>query len=544
MKKIPVITLLMTCLLFSCGNTSSLLSSTSESSIQGDQVYQENILDDDYRNFYEIFVYSFADSNHDGIGDLKGITDKLDYLRDIGYTGIWLTPIFKSNSYHKYDTIDYFSIASDFGSLDDLKALVSKAHQLGMKVILDGVFNHTSSYSKVYEKALIAHRKLLNGETLSQEETNLESLYVFVDKEEDKLNGHKYSKAGANPFYYECNFSDDMPELDFNSPYTYTYIQSIVDYYMSPEIGIDGFRLDAVAYYDLNNTSKNVAILNQIAKMIHDHDGYVVGECWTNAMTIAQYYQSEIDSYFWFPGHGSDGYMNKSLGFQGTNKGYYLTGMRNMIESAAGHVPAPFLANHDTPRMSKAGSMSATKFLLGLRDLQNGCSFNYYGEEIGMSSSEQPSNTSYLDSAYRTHYYWDDETHEYETDNPPNAPKQKEYYSDSKTQLADKNSILSYQKKVLNLRNAFPLIARGEISLTLEDEMMNESEETCLLAFDKTYQNESMKFLFNFSALEEYEYDMKGYSLVSILRGDENNKETIKEGKITLPPYSIAVLNK
>jgi len=549
MRKTPVIALLSMMLLVSCGSTSSeALSSSAEEVISstsiGDDVYESNILEDDYRNYYEIFVYSFADSDGDGIGDLNGITAKLPYLRDIGYTGIWLTPIFKSNSYHKYDTIDYFEIAKDFGTLDDLKALVSKAHELGMKVILDGVFNHTSSYSKDYEKALIAHRKKLNNETLSEEESNYESLYVFVDNEEDKISGHKYSKAGANAFYYECNFADDMPELDFESEYTYTYIKSIIDYYMSDDIKVDGFRLDAVIYYDYNNTVSNVAILNKIAKMIHDHEGYVVGECWSNATTIAKYYQSDIDSFFWFPGQGSDGFMNKALGFQGTNKATYLAGMKNMIDSSSSHVPAPFLCNHDTPRMSKAGSSAATKFLLGLRDLSNGCSFNYYGEEIGMSSSEQPSNTNYLDASYRSHYYWDDETHEYETNNPPNGTVQKEYFPAAATQLKDNNSILNYQKKVLNLRNAFPLIARGEISVSSLDEEINASEDTCLLAFDKTYQNESMKFVYNFSSLENYEYDMNGYQIVSILRGDENNKETIKEGKITLPPYSIAVLKQ
>jgi 1,4-alpha-glucan branching enzyme len=125
MRKTPVIALLSMMLLVSCGSTSSeALSSSAEEVISstsiGDDVYESNILEDDYRNYYEIFVYSFADSNGDGIGDLNGITAKLPYLRDIGYTGIWLTPIFKSNSYHKYDTIDYFEIAKDFGTLDDL----------------------------------------------------------------------------------------------------------------------------------------------------------------------------------------------------------------------------------------------------------------------------------------------------------------------------------------------------------------------------------------------------------------------------------------
>ena len=100
------------------------------------------IKDDNYRNYYEIFVSSFADSNGDGIGDLKGITDKLDYIADLGYTGIWMTPIFSSPTYHKYNASDYFQIDEDFGTMDDLKTLVEEAHKRDIKVILDLALNH------------------------------------------------------------------------------------------------------------------------------------------------------------------------------------------------------------------------------------------------------------------------------------------------------------------------------------------------------------------------------------------------------------------
>ena len=93
------------------------------------------IKDDNYRNYYEIFVYSYADSNGDGIGDLKGISDQLDYIENLGYTGIWLTPIFKSPTYHKYNASDYFTIDPQFGTMGDLETLINKAHARNIKVI-------------------------------------------------------------------------------------------------------------------------------------------------------------------------------------------------------------------------------------------------------------------------------------------------------------------------------------------------------------------------------------------------------------------------
>lgn len=104
----------------------------------------ENIIEDAYDNYYEIFVYSFYDSNGDGIGDLDGVTSKLEYVRDMGYTGIWLMPIHSSPSYHKYDVEDYYSIDKKYGTLEDFEELIEKAHSLGIKVILDLVVNHTS----------------------------------------------------------------------------------------------------------------------------------------------------------------------------------------------------------------------------------------------------------------------------------------------------------------------------------------------------------------------------------------------------------------
>ena len=114
---------------------------------------KENIIDDNNRNWYEIFVYSFYDSDNDGIGDLNGVTSKLDYIREMGFNGIWLMPIHPSPTYHKYDVKDYYDVDEVYGTLDDLKNLVDEAHKRGIKVILDLVVNHSSSDHPWFKEA-------------------------------------------------------------------------------------------------------------------------------------------------------------------------------------------------------------------------------------------------------------------------------------------------------------------------------------------------------------------------------------------------------
>lgn len=535
MKKLKSLLILPILLTMSCNSCNQNTSN---------KTFERVEIDDNYENYYQIFVYSFADSNNDGIGDLNGVKAKIPYLSSLGYTGIWLTPIFSSSSYHKYDTTNYFSIDKDFGTFDDLTSLVEECHKYNMKILLDGVFNHSGTSCEYFTKALLAHRKYLAGESLTEEEEKYQDLYVFVDNEKDKLSGRKYSKAGANPFYYECNFSTNMPEFNFDNELTYTIIKQVIDFYME-NYHIDGFRLDAVIYYYLNDTKKNVEVLNRIADMIHAHNGYVVCEAWVGSQTLHEYYTSKIDSYFYFPGAGSSGSINTSLGFLGAYKENYLNGLLDAIEMAKDNVPAIFLDNHDMPRVSRGGSKITTKFLLGLRDMATGSTFNYYGDELGMSSSNKPLNTDYEDSCYRTHYYWDDSTHEYECFNPQYSSEQTNYFGDSKSQLEDENSILNYEKNALMLRNAFKSIPRGKISVEESDKTINaDIDNTLLLAFNKTYEDENLKLVFNFSSTNTYEYSLGEYKLTYTLLADTTIKEKVKNNQLSLPPYSIAVLQK
>ena len=112
-----------------------------------------NIIDDNNRNWYEVFVRSYYDSDEDGVGDLNGVTQKLDYIKDMGFNGIWLMPICQSNTYHGYDVADYKTVESDYGTNDDFKNLMNEAHKRGINVIVDMVFNHTSVRQSWFQKA-------------------------------------------------------------------------------------------------------------------------------------------------------------------------------------------------------------------------------------------------------------------------------------------------------------------------------------------------------------------------------------------------------
>ena len=134
-------------LLSGCGKGSTNTKKQEDTDKKGTYKYEQELamIDDNTRNYYEIFVYSFYDSNGDGIGDLNGVTKKLDYIQDMGFNGIWLMPIMPSPTYHKYDTPDYCNIDEQYSTLDDFKKLLEECHKRDIHVIIDFMMNHTST---------------------------------------------------------------------------------------------------------------------------------------------------------------------------------------------------------------------------------------------------------------------------------------------------------------------------------------------------------------------------------------------------------------
>ena len=172
--------------------------------------------DDHYRNYYEVFVYSFADSNGDGIGDLQGLISKLDYISEMGFNGIWLMPVMPSTTYHKYDVIDYYDIDPEYGTMEDFNKLVKECHDRNINLIIDLVFNHTSTKHEWFTKATSYYQSLQEGQEPNFEDCPEAGFYNFK-KEEDVRNRDIYYKISGTNYYYEGMFWSEMPDLNLDN---------------------------------------------------------------------------------------------------------------------------------------------------------------------------------------------------------------------------------------------------------------------------------------------------------------------------------------
>ena len=181
----------------------------------GTQEAKLNIMDDNYRNYYEIFVGSFYDSDGDGMGDLKGEEEKLDYISDLGCNGIWLMPIMPSPTYHKYDTTDYEAVDEAYGTADDFKELASACHEKGIRLIIDVAMNHSSSQHPWFTQACEYLAGLKAGEKPDDTVCPYVDYYHFSDKQEGTT---YYAVPGSSSWWYEGSFWSEMPDLNLKSP--------------------------------------------------------------------------------------------------------------------------------------------------------------------------------------------------------------------------------------------------------------------------------------------------------------------------------------
>ncbi len=499
-----------------------------------------NIVDDNYRNYYEIFVGSFYDTNNDKIGDLNGVTVKLDYIKNLGFNGIWLMPINVSPSYHKYDVKDYYKIDPKYGSLSDLKNLIKECHKRDIKLIMDLVINHSSKQNEWFMKSCEAYAKFKGGFPLTDEENKFKDFYSFYDK---KPNDVVTYQAPGYDFYYEGNFSSDMPEFNLDSPFVQDEIKRIVKFYL--DLGIDGFRLDAVKYYYYNSEEKNIKFLNNLNKWVKElnSEAYVVAEAWDiSEEGLKNYYQSGIDSFFNFNTSISNPNSNliNSLNLQGAFCYKYFDAQVSNIEIANGYIPAPFINNHDTPRYCAKKSTTTTKFVNALMQLMNGSTFTYYGDEVGMVGTN--SGSSNPDQNVRIAMKWGEENNKGNCNSPVGTTVTEYPHGTVLEQMNDKNSLYNYYKKLLLLRNQNPEIARGVVEKLLV------SQDEASVIIKKTWNNSTIGIIINFSPFEDLQVDYNTYGFKGVkgqLVIDQSKEKYIglqEDGSIKLPPYSIAIV--
>jgi glycosidase len=349
-----------------------------EPPILGEQWWNETV-------FYEVFVRSFYDSDGDGIGDLKGLIEKLDYLNDgdpattddLGVTGIWLMPITESPSYHGYDVVDYYNIDQEYGTNEDFIRLVEEAHSRGIYIIVDLVMNHSSSQHPWFKEAKAENPEYRDWYIWKAEKPNFRGPW-------DQPVWH----TTPSGFYYGL-FWDGMPDMNFrNDEVTETFYD--VNRFWLEEMHADGFRLDAIKYLiedgaALESTPETHAWLqayHQFYKSV-DPNAFTVGEVWSSTDTVLKYTGDQVDIAFAFDLaraflDGAKGPLNVPA----------VNEMTLMVEKFPPNQYATFLTNHDQDRvMSVLGDVIKAKLAATMLLTSPGVPFIYYGEEIGMKGS-------------------------------------------------------------------------------------------------------------------------------------------------------------
>jgi len=423
-----------------------------------DQKVMVDPIDDNYRTFYQVFVGSFSDSSNDGIGDLRGVINRLDYLNDgdinsgksLGVQGIWLSPIFSSPSYHKYDATDYYKIDWRFGTMEDLKELADLCEQRNIKLILDLAINHTSSQHDWFIQFKEARQKGDTGNPYYD--------YYSCVTTAEKQGGVTYQKIAGVDCWFECNFTGDMPELNYDNPEVRQAMLDVAKYYL--DLGIDGFRFDAVKYIYYGDTARSVDFwewyMEELRKI--KPDIYCVGECWSGETEILEYYSAM--NCFNFAMAQAEGVVATSA------KGKALSTYLNYVASYQQKVLAkdpngmvmPFLSNHDMDRIGGAFvTENNMRMAANLYLLCTGSPVIYYGEEIGMRGSRGGEMT---DANRRLAMLWGDEDL---IRDPVGStyPAKNQIKTTVADQLVDENSLYNYYCKVIAIRHKYPAIARG-----------------------------------------------------------------------------------
>ena len=516
------------------GSSGAVLATKTEQAIEEIKQLGESP-DDNYRTFYEIFVYSFCDSDGDGIGDLQGVISKLDYLQELGINGIWFMPIHPSTSYHKYNVSDYYAIDPQYGTMADFEQLLAECDKRDIHVIIDLVVNHTGSEHVWFKEAVSYLQNLPEGAEPSAEECKYLD-YYFFSKEST---GNASRPVEGTDWYYEGMFDYTMPDINLGSEATREEIKNIMQFWLDK--GVDGFRLDAAKEFYSGSVSKNVEVLSWIQQTATSikPDCYLVAEVWESFNQIAAYYESGITSIFNFAFGNADGKITKVL--QGAGNESVVTTYATALEKAdtayrasnPDYIDAPFLSNHDVGRIYgfAARDENKMKMAAAMNLFMSGSAFIYYGEEIGMPGSGN-------DPSKRAPFYWNEARDNGTTNPPPECELPESYPLGSlEQQRGDDSSLYNYYRQAIAIRNSLPQMARG---IPTAEEALNKG---CVSAYRKTWGSESCIVLMNISE-EDTQVDLSAYSdwqLAASLSA-EGSKIKLKGDTLKLPAWGVAVL--
>ncbi|MBN2909981.1 DUF3459 domain-containing protein [Polycladomyces sp. WAk] len=484
--------------------------------------------------FYEIYVRSFTDANGDGDGDLAGITSKLDYLndgrpdagKDLEVDGLWLMPITKSPSYHKYDVVDYYQVDPQYGTLKDFRRLVGEAHKRGIKVIMDLVVNHTSNQHPWFVSAS------------RDKNSPYRDYYIWADENTDIHEKGPWGQPvwhetypGSGDYYYGL-FWSGMPDLNYDNPRVREEIIKIGKFWLKQ--GADGFRLDAAKHiYPDEQEAKNHEWWSQFRREMQKvkSNVYLVGEVWDAKERVAPYY-AELDSLFNFD---LSGRILQSLQ-QGQDAGIAAlaaeTG-RMYAEVNPRAIDAPFLTNHDQNRTMSVlnGDVNKAKTAAAILLTLPGNPFLYYGEEIGMLG-EKP------DEYIREPFRW------YPGHGPGQTTWEEPRFNTGpnavsvQSQMHDPHSLLHWYRQWIRLRHRYPALTYGDLKPL-------STNDARVAAYQRVSDGERLTVLHNLSGQTVTVTVPADHHLRVVYAGPSNvqiRQNGADQARVTLPAYTSALL--
>jgi alpha-amylase len=408
---------------------------------------------------YEVFVRSFYDSDGDGIGDLNGLTQKLDYIndgdpraqRDLGARCIWLMPVTASPSYHGYDATNYYRVNPQYGTNDDFKRLVREAHRRGIRVLIDMVLNHSSNEHPYFKDA-----------ALNPASRYRDWFRWSAARPESKgpWGQEAWHRSPVRDEYYYGVFWSGMPDLNYDNPAVREEAKKIATFWLQ-EMGVDGFRLDAIPYLveegnRLSGAPGTHAFLREYAAHVRRvaPDAFTIGEVWDSVGAMLPYYPDQLEAHFSF--ESSDAIVAAVR--TGSAKNLYRSFLR-LQDTLPANRWSPFLRNHDQTRTMTelGGDVARARQAVALLLTLPGLPFIYYGEEIGMTGDKP-------DPRLRTPMHWRRGPAAGFTTGAPWEPLQPDSLTANvEAQENDPSSLLNLHRRLIHLRAANPALATGEL---------------------------------------------------------------------------------
>lgn len=544
---------------------------------------------------YQIYPRSFNDSNGDGIGDLNGITEKLDYLKELGIDVIWLSPVYESpNDDNGYDISDYQAIMKDFGTMEDYDRMLARAHELGIKIVMDLVVNHTSD-----EHAWFIESK-------KSKDNPYRDYYIWRDGKDGKepnnwgscFSGSAWKYDETTDMYFLHLFSPKQPDLNWDNEKVRNEVFAMMDWWCQK--GIDGFRMDVISMiskveglpdgevgdngyggfgpFVQNGPHVHEYLQEMNQKVLSKYDLLTVGECSGVTVEEAKKYASsdgkELSMVFQFEHMDLDGGET----FKWNDRKISLTELKKVMSKWQTELEGKawnslYWCNHDQPRMlSRLGNDSkeyreiSAKMLATCLHMMQGTPYVYQGEELGMTNVPFRTLEDFRDiesiNAYnelvgsgvfdsetmmkylrykgrdnaRTPIQWDDSENAGFTTGTPWIMVNPNYVEiNAKEQMSRPDSVFHYYQKLIKLRKEYEIIVYGEYQL-----LMPEDEQ--IYAYTRTWENEKLFVVCNFAE------DQAEVEIPEEFRGDQtevlisNYDQVTVKASVKLRPYEAFVL--